>query len=244
MALTLRAEKFANEYAASGNGTDAATRAGYSEASAHAQSTRLLKNAEVVARIREIQGQAAKRTQITHDMVLERWWQLATADPNELTQLRREPCRFCHGVGHAYQWVDVEEYRRAFMEAMAAAHRRKRAAEPPSDAGGFGFTTKRDPHPECPSCNGEGLARPFFADTRKLKGPAALLFAGVRQTRDGIEIKMHDQARALENVARHLGMWPSKVELTGAGGGPVQTVTMTPDEFKKARREMLEDDDV
>jgi phage terminase small subunit len=49
-----------------------------------------------------------------------------------------------------------------------------------------------------------------------------LLYAGVRVGKDGLEVKMHDQLRALDAVARHIGMFPSKVELTGKDGGPVR----------------------
>lgn len=34
-----------------------------------------------------------------------------------------------------------------------------------------------------------------------------------------------------------------KVEHTGKNGGPIESATLTKDEYKKARREMLEDDD-
>ena len=52
-----------------------------------------------------------------------------------------------------------------------------------------------------------------FHDTREVKGSAALLYAGVKVTKDGIELKVHDQAKALDNVARHLGMFTDKHEL-------------------------------
>ena len=41
-----------------------------------------------------------------------------------------------------------------------------------------------------------------------------MLYAGVKQTREGLEIKMHDQQKALENAARHLGMFQDKLEVT------------------------------
>lgn len=48
------------------------------------------------------------------------------------------------------------------------------------------------------------------------------------------KVKLADRIRTLELIGRHVavGAWREKVEHTGPGGGPVQTVTMTPDEFR------------
>lgn len=78
-----------------------------------------------------------------------------------------------------------------------------------------------DPNPDCTECHGEGVASVWFADTRKLKGGARLLYAGVKTTRDGMEIKTHDQMRALEYVARHLGMFVDRQQQLDRNGKPV-----------------------
>lgn len=54
MSLTDRQEKFCQEYSASGNGTQSAKNAGYSEKTAHVQACNLLKNPKIEARIAEI----------------------------------------------------------------------------------------------------------------------------------------------------------------------------------------------
>lgn len=82
-------------------------------------------------------------------------------------------------------------------------------------------------NPVCEECGGEGINRPFFHDTRHLKGGARLLYAGVKVTKDGLEMKTHDQLRALEQVARHLGMFVDKKQLLGADGQPVDPVAPT-----------------
>jgi phage terminase small subunit len=51
--LSLKREAFAIEYTVDFNGTRAAIRAGYAESSAHVTASRLLKDAKVLARIRE-----------------------------------------------------------------------------------------------------------------------------------------------------------------------------------------------
>lgn len=48
----------------------------------------------------------------------------------------------------------------------------------------------------------------------------------------GVKIKLHDKPGSLEKLGRHLGMFPGKVEVSGPGGGPIETIstTMTPKE--------------
>ena len=57
--------------------------------------------------------------------------------------------------------------------------------------------------------NSPSLAHPHA------KPASQVLYAGVKQTKDGLEIKMHDQQKALENVARHLGMFQDKLVVEG-----------------------------
>lgn len=48
--------------------------------------------------------------------------------------------------------------------------------------------------------------------------------AEIKQTKDGIALKLHDKKGALDSIARHLGMFNDKMELAGSGGGPLQVV--------------------
>lgn len=53
-------------------------------------------------------------------------------------------------------------------------------------------------------------------------------------------------AQIMEQAAKEVGdayTNRQKVEHTGANGGPIESTTLTKDEYKKARQEMLEDDD-
>ena len=53
-------------------------------------------------------------------------------------------------------------------------------------------------------------------------------------------------AQLLEQAAKEVGEAYTnrqKVEHTGANGGPIESTTLTKEEYKKARQEMLEDDD-
>lgn len=78
----VRREAFCQEYLKrrSPSATEAAKRAGYSEKTAYAQGHRLLKYAEIQARIDELRDERAKRWAYDQDRVLEELSYLALAD--------------------------------------------------------------------------------------------------------------------------------------------------------------------
>jgi len=205
--LTNKQQRFVEEYIVDLNATQAAIRAGYAPHTAPEQASRLLTNVKVGAAIEAARGKQAERTAIRADAVLRRWWDIATADPNELIQHRRAPCRYCNGKSHAYQWKTRREFDAACAAAMAAKE------TPPSDEGGYGYLPTAPIDPACPECGGEGVGYVLAVDTRNLTPQARLLYAGTKQTKDGLEIKLHDQGKALENVARHLGMFVDKMDV-------------------------------
>ncbi|WP_066681702.1 terminase small subunit [Sphingomonas sp. CCH9-E2] len=226
--------RFAQEYIIDTNATQAAIRAGYSERTAYSQGERLLKHAEVRAEIARLRAKLSEKLEITAENVVKRWWEIATADPNELIQFRRRCCRYCHGEGHAYQWRDANEFAAALAAAKDQIDQGKKvgdddetarawmdrilsdapiASKLPTDDGGYGFRRDREPHADCPNCDGEGVPDIHAADSRKLTGSARALYAGVKQTRDGFEIKMQDQGKALDNVARYLGLFKDRMEV-------------------------------
>lgn len=61
--MTEQQERFAIEYAVSGNATQSALKAGYSATTANSQCSRLLGNVEVQAKIKEIKTQIAQELQ-------------------------------------------------------------------------------------------------------------------------------------------------------------------------------------
>ena len=210
-----REKRFIKEYIIDLNAAQAAIRAGYSPRTAKQQGQRLVKKDSVQAAIQKEISKRSKRTEIKADDVLRNWHDIATADPNEIIHLRRVCCRNCYGIDHQYQWRDEEEYNQAVQWAKKVAKEEDKPAKIPSNAGGYGYNKLEKPHPQCPYCWGEGHMEIHAEDTRFLSPKAKLLYAGVKQTRDGFEIKMRDQDKAMENVAKHLGMFVEKKEITG-----------------------------
>ena len=202
------------------NATQAAIRAGAAKSSARQTASRWMAKDYIRAAIDDRYAEIAAVAAITPAAVLRRWWDIANADANELVVNAVDCCRHCYGSLHAYQWTEAE-YTREVDKAIESGK------PPPDGLGGFGFDPHREPHPMCPECFGDGVERVAVADTRKLKGSAKLLYAGVQKTKDGVKVLMRDQDAALANIARYLGMSKERVELTGANGGPVATVGVT-----------------
>lgn len=169
-------------------------------------------------------------------------WDIVKADPRELVEHVVLCCRHCYGNEFAYQWVDDDEFTAAHDAALneyEKKRRNKRADDPepvlrlPDDKGGYGYDPRESPHKDCPKCLGNGVGRPVFKDTRRLSRGALALFAGVKETKDGMEIKMHSKLDALEKVFRHLGMYdadkpPAANVSVSVQAGPVKRSDLAP----------------
>ncbi len=60
------------------------------------------------------------------------------------------------------------------------------------------------------------------------------------QLKDGtLKFKLHDKVKALENIARHLGMYVDKTEITGKDGGPIETKNLTDAELNTRIQDLL-----
>lgn len=219
-----RVPRFVEEYAKDRNGTQAAIRAGYSANGADVTAHRLLSDPRIRNLVDLQLEKVSKAAVFEAADVLREWVDLATADPSKIMHVRRLNCRHCWGADHAYQWSPRE-----YAEACDKASRRE---EPPPDCvGGFGWRSNAEPHPECPECHGEGVEDVFFADTEGLSGPERKLIAGIRRTKDGLEIKMRDQDAALQNIAKYLGLLIERRELTGKDGKPLIPSEMSDEEL-------------
>ena len=208
-----RIVRFIDEYPKDLNATQAAIRAGYSKRSAQSTSSSLLSNPIVAAAIKLKLDEIAKRNGIEQDLVMQTVKALVTGDTNELVEYRRNSCRYCWGEGHLYQFTpaEFERHKDAHVEECDKAS--ILGNEPPEfdPKGGVGFNPKREPHPECPECFGDGVGQVFIKDTRHLSEAGKVLYAGAKVSKDGEEIKLHDRIKGLEMLARHEGFYNDKV---------------------------------
>ena len=224
MSLTPKQRRFVNEYCVDENATQAAIRSGYSPESAGVIGHENLKKPYIKEAVAERMEELAAASSITPEWVVGQWVKIATADPNSIIQVRRTCCRHCHGFGNQYQWTEAE-YSAAVDRAVDSG---KLA---PDGLGGFGFNPNAAPAADCPECGGLGIEDVHVADTRKLRGPAKVLYAGAERTRNGIKIHMRDKDAAVVNLARYLGMLVDKKEFSGPGGGPIPLANLTADDL-------------
>ena len=201
--------RFADEYLVDGRAGPAYRRAKGQAKDPYSAGAELLRYPHIRAYIAKRQQEMGAKLEISAENVLKRWWELATTDVNEIIQHRRRACRWCYGEKHRYHWIDEEEW----QEACRKAEQAEKPRPVPSNEGGYGYQRSADPHPDCPRCDGEGEASVYIADTRRMSPQAKALYAGIKTTKEGTDVKTQDQGKALENVARHLGMLDSKFKL-------------------------------
>lgn len=201
--LTPQQEAFVQEYLVDLNATQAAIRAKYSAKTARSIGSQLLTKVNIQEAIATARLEQQNRTQITADRVLREAWNQVTADARELTQLHIGCCRYCHGVRHLFQRTR-NEFDAARLQWLADTDPDKGEFDA---KGGPGYNPNEDPHPDCPECAGDGVPRVVLMDTRNLSDGARSLFAGVKQTKFGIEIQMHSKDAAMEKLFKHLGLY-------------------------------------
>ena len=200
--LTPKQERFVQEYMVDLNALQAAIRAGYSKDTAGVIGHENLKKPYIQAAIARARQEQQQRTQITADSVVKELAQVAFADARDLVQHIVGSCRHCHGEGFKWQRT-VSEMNHDREQWI---NKGKELSEF-DEKGGIGFDPHKVPNPVCPECMGRGLGRTFISDTRNLSPAAAALYAGVKETKDGFEIKMHSKLDAIEKLAKHLGIY-------------------------------------
>lgn len=81
--LTLRYRTFVHEYAATGNATKAALKAGYSKKTAYSQGNRLLKKAEIKIALQREADRVIGKAELTADMVIDELRKLAFSNMDD-----------------------------------------------------------------------------------------------------------------------------------------------------------------
>lgn len=214
-----RHEKFARLYAYGNKITTAYNMAfgrteGNSARASANKACELMRRPEVAARVAEIRESMAAKAQYTQDHLFKDALAMMTFDKRQFSEVRHGACRFCYGEGHLFQWKERE-----YMEAVRKAELN---GDPlPDIGGGFGYKRLAEPNPECPECEGAGVVTTRLADSRTYSPIAAMAFEGVKETKDGIEIKTVDRAPFAAIVSKMLGVAEKRV-LTGPNDGPIK----------------------
>jgi len=181
----------------------------------------------IEARLAALGEKLTEETELTVARVVEEYIALTFADPDEVTGLRVGACRHCWGDGHQYQWKEHE-----YVAELA-----KGGEVLPDPAGGFGYRFTDAPNPACPVCEGGGSTYQRPVDTSKLSPGGRALFAGVKPTANGLEIKLRDRDKALENAAKIIGAFTQRLDIQVTT--PVKIEDVTPETAGNVYKEMI-----
>lgn len=214
--LTPKILRFCEEYLKDLNGSAAVRRAGYATSHPSNIASQLMARPHVVAEINRQIDARSERVRIEQDEVLRDLVSVLRADASSIVEYRRTCCRYCYGEGHRYQRT-AGEMARDRRQHVRLEREAEKAGDPPlepfDEQGGIGWDPRREPTDDCPECFGEGNGEMHLKDTRTLVGGDRRLFDGVRQTKEGIEVKVRDRTKVAELIGRHLGMFNDRLEL-------------------------------
>jgi phage terminase small subunit len=101
MALTVKQQRFVDEYLIDLNATQAAIRVGYSKKTADQQASRLLTNVKVRDYLAQRQEERAQRTEITQDMVLKELAKIGFSDIRKVVRWGETQVRMVDGEDDA-----------------------------------------------------------------------------------------------------------------------------------------------
>ncbi len=85
---------------------------------------------------------------------------------------------------------------------------------------------RKTPNPDCPNCLGRGFGEVIIKDTRNLSPLAKIMYCGVTDGKNGIEVATLQKEKALEHLIRVLGLY-------GGMDNKESVVTATPEELSK-----------
>ncbi len=203
---------FINEYIKDKNGTQAAIRAGYSEASANEQATQLLANVSVNKLIEDKLAELFKRNGVDADLIIQSHKKVINTDVSKISRVKVKNCRHCWHPEFDYQFTKFE-----FKEARKE-HDRKEAEKETTNAkyiaqsfdelGGDGYNHNLKPNPNCTECGGEGITRIILGDTLDdLTDDERFAFEGAKFSKDGMEAKVASKSDAIDKLAKHIGFY-------------------------------------
>jgi len=215
--LSAMEERFCEEFLIDLNGTQAYLRSkpGVKETTARTEASRLLAKPNIAERIVALKAERAARVGIDADRVLREVYTIAHADMRELVEYHVTCCRCCYGRDFGHQRTrqemarDRAEHDKQQQKARAKAEAQGKMFEPEDfdEQGGEGYDGRRPPNPNCEVCWGKGVGEAIVKDTRYFSQAAQALYAGVKITKEGLEIKAHSKDAAQDKLFRHLGLY-------------------------------------
>lgn len=209
--LSPKEARFVFELAKAENASRAYRAAGYRSKTPDAHAARLAVKGSIPAALAYVRAKIAEQVGYSAQEALQFAADVLRADTRDLVEYKVSCCRFCYGDGHLYQRTAGEMARdRAKHEAQVARRsERNRDYEDPGfdEQGGDGYDLRKPPNTECPACAGEGVGRVVIKDTSTVSKAVANLYAGIKEGKDGIEVKFHDKSAMLDRMFRFHGLY-------------------------------------
>jgi phage terminase small subunit len=207
-------EIFIRQYRIHRNASRAYREAGYNAGTAiHQNAHELLRSRYVADRIAEMDAEDLAKLDVKAFDVTRRLTNIAFADIARITEYHIGACRYCWGIEHRYQWRTPREFSEAVEQHMLKGEAYQANHPAPDNEGGYGYLAKKDPNPDCPECEGDGIQQVRFKDTRDFTPAERAVFAGVEQTQHGIKYRLNSQPDALLTIAKSLKMFKDEVEV-------------------------------
>lgn len=223
--LSPQQRKLVDAYIDPENGFDQMTaleKAGYNRFSMTKSSMNPFKHINVRRAISEKIRPSFDRQGITFEENFKFVASIAYGDANELVEVKRCNCRYCHGILNKYQWTEaeylekIEETANDFKKlkgitgVVTQSELEDMGFVPPSCDGGYGFDKWSEPDLACPNCHGHGVER-VYIHPQYIFHP---LYAGAEVDKNGnIKINMRNQDNAVKLLSQLAGFLVEKVEI-------------------------------
>lgn len=206
-----RRDKFIRQYLIHSNASRAYREAGYEDGpSVHQNASRLLSSDYVQSRLASAKADALAKLDVKVADVLALQRDIAFTDRAEITSYVIGACRYCWGIDHRFQWRTHREFADAVETYMGKGEAYHANHTAPDDEGGYGYKHSAAPNPDCPECEGEGVERVKFKDTRLMTEAERRIFAGVETTQHGTRYRFEDRGKAIESLAQHLQFYAER----------------------------------
>lgn len=175
---------------------------------ASAGASRLLKKVKHHPYMQARQVELFARTADVQNQLIATYHAASFADPRELVEYVRQCCRHCYGIGFKWQMrpSEMERRRDQYEAAKAEAEQAKEEIGEFDELGGIGYDSRKPPNYDCPECDGHGEGRALFKDTGNLSPAALALYEGVKEGKDGTEIKVASQKGYRDTLAKLFNM--------------------------------------
>lgn len=233
--LPMKWQLFIEEYLIDLNAKQSAIRAGYTPSDADNRGPILLHHPQIAPIIQARIEQRIEAIRMTRERVLDAFADIAEADANELSEHRRVCCRFCHGAydqktGARSKQLTPSEWvrRREVWDDRRAdgKHEKKRDIGVFKEEAGDWYDKRMPINPECNECFGDGIGEVVLKDTRTISRRARMSYQGVKEGKDGIEIKSMGRGEALGVLAKHHKIYdePPQVSLTTITGDQLEAI--------------------